>query len=79
MKTREEFHKLIDTIEDDEVLKSSYKLVSVLIKKTEGELWSTLSSDERAELLLSYEESLDEKNLVEHNVVMEKHLKWLKK
>lgn len=79
MKTREEFHKLIDTIEDDEVLKSSYKLVSVLIKKTEGELWNTLSSDERAELLLSYEESLDEKNLVEHNVVMEKHLKWLKK
>lgn len=79
MKTREAFHKLIDQIGDEAVLQSYYQLISVLNEKNEGELWNTLSGDEKAELLVSYGESFDEENLVDHNVVMEKHLKWLKK
>ncbi|MBL4587256.1 MAG: hypothetical protein JKX84_09410 [Flavobacteriales bacterium] len=79
MKTREEFHKLIDTIEDDVVLKAYYQLVSVLKKQKNGHLWNSLAADEQDELLVSYEESMKEENLVRHNVVMEKHLKWRKK
>lgn len=79
MKTREAFHKLIDEIGDEVVLKSYYQLITVLNEKEEGELWSALSADEKEELLVSYGESLSEENLVDHNVVMEKHLKWRKK
>lgn len=79
MKTREAFHKLIDEIGDEVVLQSYYQLISVLNKKEQGELWNSLAADEKQELLISYEESFSEGNLVDHNVVMEKHLKWRKK
>lgn len=79
MKTREAFHKLIDEIGDEAVLQSYYQLISVLSEKKEGELWNGLSGEEKAELLVSYEESLDEENLIDHNVAMEKHLKWRRK
>lgn len=79
MKTREAFHKLIDQIGDETVLQSYYQLISVLNEKNEGELWNSLNGDEKAELLVSYAESFDEENLVDHNIVMEKHIKWRKK
>ncbi len=79
MKTREAFHKLIDQIGDEGVLQSYYQLISVLNEKNEGELWNALSGEEKAELLVSYDESFDEENLVDHSIVMEKHLKWRKK
>jgi len=79
MKTRDDFHKLIDTIEDDRVLQSYYQMVSMLQQNKENDLWDSLSKNEQAELLISYEESFSEKNLLSHNVVMEKHLKWRKK
>ena len=79
MKTREAFHKLIDEIGDEAVLRSYYQLINVLNQKEEGELWNSLSSSEKEELLISYEESLNEENLIDHNMVMEKHLKWRKK
>ena len=74
MKTRQEFHKLIDTIDDDEALKAYYQLISVLHEKNDGELWNELSFYEKMELLASYGESFDKKNLMDHNVVMEKYL-----
>ncbi len=79
MKTREAFHKLIDEIGDEDVLKSYYQLINILNEKNEGKLWNSLNTEEKEELLISYKESFDEENLVEHNVVMEKHLKWRKK
>ena len=79
MKAREEFHKLIDTIEDDEVLKACYQLISVLNERKNGQLWNSLSEDEQREVFASYEESLDRNNLIDHQVVAEEHAKWLKK
>ena len=79
MKTRKAFHKLIDEIGDESVLNSFFQLISVLNDKREGELWNSLSTEEKMELLASYGESFNEENLVAHNVVMEKHLKWRKK
>lgn len=79
MKTREAFHKLIDEIGDEVVLNSYYQLISVLSEKNEGELWESLSTEEKGELLISYGESFDEENLLDHSMVMEKHLKWRKK
>lgn len=79
MKTREAFHKLIDEIGDGDALNSYYQLINKLNENQEGELWNTLSGADKAELLASYEESLDEENIVGNNVVMEKHLKWRKK
>ena len=79
MKTKEEFHSLIDKIEDEEVLKGYFKLIQTLNDHQTGKLWDSLKSEEKEELLLSYEESLNPKNLVSHNDVKKQHDKWLRK
>lgn len=79
MRTKEDFHKLIDKIEDEEVLKGYFNLIQRLNSNQTGELWNTLSAEEKEELLLSYEESSDPNNLVSHDDVKKQHTKWLGK
>jgi hypothetical protein len=79
MKTRADFHKLIDDIEDEQVLKEYYALIQRLNYNQTGKLWNQLSVEQKAELLLSYEESFNSQNLIAHNQVQEQHEKWLKK
>lgn len=79
MRTKEAFHKLIDRIENEEILKGYFELILRLNSNQTGKLWDSLSSEEKGELLLSYEESLDPQNLISHEDVMAKHDKWLKK
>ena len=79
MRTKDDFHKLIDKIDDDEALKGYFKLIQRLIENQTGELWNTLNSEEKKELLLSYEESFDPNNLISHDQVKNQHDKWLKK
>jgi hypothetical protein len=79
MKTKDNFHKLIDNIQDEEALKAYYELIQRLNKQETGDLWNTLTSKEKEELLLSYDESFYPENLISHSLVKEQHKKWLKK
>lgn len=69
MRTKEDFHNLIDKIEDEAVLKGYFKLIQRLNNNQTGELWNDLSPEEKDELLLSYEESFDPNNLIRHEEV----------
>jgi hypothetical protein len=77
MKTKKAFHELIDKIESEEVLKGYFELIKRLNNNQTGKLWDALSSEEKDELLLSYEESFDPKNLLSHEEVKAQHDKWL--
>jgi hypothetical protein len=77
MQTREEFHKLIDTIRDDESLKSYLSLIQKLQHRQSGTLWNQLSDDQKQELLLAYDESFDPNNTLSHEQVKQQHAKWL--
>ena len=79
MKTKEDFHKLIENIEDEEILKGYLQLIQRLINHQTGELWNGLNSKEKEELLLSYEESFDNNYLISHQQVKKQHNKWLGK
>ena len=79
MKIKDDFHNLIEKIEDEAVLKGYYKLIQRLNNNQTGELWDSLSAEEKDELLLSYEESFDPKNLISHEEVKKQHGKWLEK
>ena len=79
MRTKEDFHNLIEKIEDEEVLKGYFKLIQRLNNNQTGELWDSLSPAEKDELLLSYEESFQTGNLISHDEVKKQHDKWLKK
>ena len=79
MKTKDQIHELIDTIEDEEILNAYLQLIRTLNTNKTGLLWNSLTSDEERELLLSYDESFDKTNLMSHDEVKKQHDKWLEK
>ena len=73
MRTREEFYQLIDSIEDQKQLTAYFELIQQLKLNETGKLWDSLTDAEREEVMLSYEESLDPKNLISHDTVKKRH------
>lgn len=70
------FHTLIDNLNDAELLKNFY---DGLLLSSESSLLKELSEEGKREILLAFEESEDENNLIENEVVKEKIKKWLQK
>lgn len=77
MKIKDDFHHLIDSIEDEDLLKDFYQLIQK-INNDQGALWNALSEGQKEELLIAYDESFDSNNLVNHEQVKLQHKKWLK-
>jgi hypothetical protein len=78
MNIKEDFHHLIDTIDDEQLLNSYYQLIQQLNVGQSGQVWNTLTDQQKNEVLSSYEESFNENNLIPHEQVKQKHDKWLK-
>ncbi len=74
LELKNNFHKLIDKVNDIELLKYFY---DVFLFSSEKSFLKDLTSEENIDLLESYKESEDENNLLEHDYVKEKHKKWL--
>jgi len=71
------FHHLIDSIDNEYLLLRFYDLMKSRTNSKEGKLWSRLTKEEQEELLISLEESEKEENLLSHDEMMKKHKKWL--
>ena len=71
------FHKLIEHINNDKILTLFYDILENASKVKDGQLWNQLSDEERQELLRIDLETDDEKELIPHSKVQEKHRKWL--
>ena len=71
------FHQLIDSIENENLLFKFYELMRNRSISKEGNLWSRLSKEEQDDLLMAFNESDKEENLIKHNEMVKKHKKWL--
>ena len=71
------FHHLIDSIENENLLKEFYELMLRKRTSKDGRLWAMLSKDEIEELLLANEESENPENLIPHEEMKKKYSKWL--
>ncbi|HMG10490.1 MAG TPA: hypothetical protein VK609_18390 [Mucilaginibacter sp.] len=78
MNIKDNFHHLIDTIDNEQLLKGYYELIKQLDINQSGNLWNNLNENERQELIIAYDESFDNKNLLSHEEVKKQHGKWLK-
>ncbi|MCF6212580.1 MAG: hypothetical protein L3J45_00990 [Flavobacteriaceae bacterium] len=74
---KQNFHLLIDSIENEKLLINFYNLIKKRSSTKEGQLWNKLTNQEQEELLLSLEESKNIENLVSHNEMKKKYEKWL--
>lgn len=71
--------EMIAKIDDVETLRELKKMVSEFLGNhvQNRDYWSELNEIERSEVELAYEESKDEKNLVNHDQIQKKFQKWL--
>ena len=74
---KKNFHLLIDSIDNENLLINLYDLIKKRSSTKEGQLWSRLTKAEQEELLLSLDESDNPENLVSHEDMVTKHKKWL--
>lgn len=74
---KQNFHQLIDSIDNEKLLINFYDLIKTISSAKEGQLWNRLTVLEQEELLLSLEESKNPKNLISHEAMIKKHEKWL--
>jgi len=74
---KQNFHNLIDSIDNENLLINFYDLIKKRSSAKEGQLWNKLTDQEQKELLLSLEESKNPENLISHEEMKMKHKKWL--
>jgi len=74
---KKNFHQLIDSIDNENLLLNFYDLIKGRSSEKEGQLWSRLSKEEQEELLLAVEESEDPDNLISYKDMNEKHRRWI--
>jgi hypothetical protein len=72
---KSEFHELIDQIHDPEILGQFYDAISRSIH-SENSLWQSLTKEQQQGVLIAYEESEDETNLIPLSVIKSKFDKW---
>jgi len=77
LKLKKDFHNLIDSIENENLLYIFYELLKKRVVSQEGSLWNELTEKERQELNSAFEESENPQNLISHNTMRQKHKKWL--
>lgn len=74
---RKNFHSLIDSIDNENLLLFFYDMMKRKSSSKEGQIWNKLSRDQKEELMLSNKESEDPMNLISHEEMKNKHKKWL--
>ncbi len=71
------FHNLIDSISNDNVLSMFYSIMTRVQQEKDGKLWARLTTEEQDELIRADIESNDPINLIPHSEIQKKHKKWL--
>lgn len=62
-------HKIVDEIQNEQFLQAIYTLLKSRGKNKSGRLWDSLTEEQKQEVLLAYEESEDENNLLDRDQV----------
>lgn len=58
-------HKIVDGIQSEQLLQTLYDFLKVRETNEPGQLWDTFTEEQKKEVLLAYEESEDENNLID--------------
>jgi hypothetical protein len=66
-------HKLIDQIDSKNLLEEYYREMKIIIQKSKVNAWDSLSIEQRKKVLLSYDESENDNNLLDNDSVIDKY------
>lgn len=65
VKLKSNIHDIVDRIQNEELLQTIYDFLKVKETNKPGELWESLTKEQKEEVYLSFEESEDESNLID--------------
>ncbi len=72
-KLKSELHKILEGIENEQLLQTVYDFLSQSQRAVDGDVWSKLTEEQKREVYLSYEESEDDKKLIDWDTVKKKY------
>lgn len=72
-KLKSSIHQIVDRIQSEQLLETIYDFLKTRENTKPGEIWKSLTDEERSEVLLSFEESEDEQNLVDIDEVIKRN------
>jgi hypothetical protein len=61
---RSNLHKIVDRIDDERLLRAIYSFLNERENSEEGRMWTSLTEEEKKQVLQSYDESEDDSNLI---------------
>jgi len=65
-------HKILDKIENEQLLRTIYDFLKQMENKEEGRIWASLTEEQKKEVYLSYEESENDDVLLDWNSLKKK-------
>ena len=74
---KQNLHLLINKIDNINLLEEYYREMKIVVEDNRSGIWNNLTGAQKQEVLLSYEDSKNEKGLLDHSDVMKKYDKWL--
>jgi TRAP-type C4-dicarboxylate transport system substrate-binding protein len=77
LEIKKHLHNLIDAMENEVVLANFYEVMKKKATTPDGQLWTTLTNEERNELLQAADESELAENLIENEEMKKKYKNWL--
>jgi len=65
-------HKIVDGIQSEQLLQTIYDFLKARETDQKGKLWDTLTEEQKKEVLLAFDESEDENNLIDREEVFKR-------
>lgn len=69
---KSDLHRMLDSIENEHLLRTVYYFLTQR-ENVDGQIWKTLTEEQRKEVYLSYAESEDEGNLKSWEAIKKKY------
>lgn len=69
---KSDLHKILDKIDNEQLLRTVYDFLKQSQTTAEGEIWKTLTEEQKKEVYLSYEESQDDEKLIDWDSLKKK-------
>ena len=70
---KSDLHKILDRIENEQLLRTIYDFLTQRENAQEGQIWKTLTEEQKKEVYLSYDESQDDKKLTNWETIKKKY------
>lgn len=64
MDLKSNLHRIVDKIDNEQLLRVVYECLKQRTSSREGQIWASLTDEQKNEVYLSYQKSEDDENLI---------------